>query len=1481
MNNLLFLGLIILISIITCLYFDCSLKEGLENEEELLKKRLKNKDELKQIMNSTSCTIDDRCDYIDQSTKEVMVLKEDGTYDVLKKKRYDSEINPNIIEISNENNIIERKIQTNLKIEPFSYREGLTNMSSEQKAINLQQQKCNSSPNCANLGENCGWCNDYNTKFDGKITDIGRVIWTNQGETGSGTGEEKIAGNVEGGTDVFCSGESWFYPNGDQDKINSCQISKDRKLCSLLKSCEDFGREDLSKDLQKKLQNECGFCPTTGKGVPTNTPVLNDAGVEISRMPKYTNPLPDGSSSPDICPLPPDLQERGTLGPGQECTDFLSNNPCLRDTYSTGPHSPECYADLFKKRGSKYFGDIPLSKKDMEWFKRDKTGSDRMSGGEVGSNPNRNEFIEMASDLWQKENRPRELEKSVPSLSNMFDKLAQQTEDPCYSKSNNAKLFYTDVNMNPCSHQEKHNRGNKLCQPNKEEEVVGEYVDKDGNNTALKKGTILSHLNNYNGAECESFKTMEKWMEDRNIPVNPINYQKYKSDYNTEQANAWGNSNIEEATKQFKEGTSGKKGNSYKDFLKGVEQVMYSGRVQDKYKDNYKRPTSQLRYKAAELLKGVGEKPPPPPPMREGDYVEYVYSDVVLRGTLYKLKSETDDGGSEIKKALVMWDYFKGPNGEVFRGPTIGVCMRDVNKDISNFNLSDCILGINAAFKNTNDCDNYKEGDENRKNSCKRPSKQDILEVNKQRNFGWPQQPLIKATQSGYGQYLALEEDGYINAGYLSVIKRCKTDDEGCGAEDLNCKDNLEMNTNYYKPPQDCRLVDNGWAQCTKPCGGGTQTRTFEVEYPQGEGGIMCNDKLSALGPHSTSISFTENKRGNKVVDQRACNTQTCHPNANQTMKINGPNGNCLTKTYTNNGPIIGYGNCEEADKWKLEPVSSPMKPQTYKFRHVSNTLPLVDRQASYNPQYDPPWANKGKRNGTLTKLGKCEGECDSDADCLGNLKCLQRDNGESVPGCSGSGYNKTHDYCYDPADNTKLINKGATPSGSGKRLNRCEADCDSDNDCIGNLKCFQRNGYTSIPGCSGSGVNGYDYCYDPNWNKPKYLLPSINTIELNSGESGRGADGVWRSGPTTNEGKEGSGRLGLGNTTHSHIKFVQDEQNPAIKRLRREKFSNMEENENILDKIVNGISDFFNMFDDEKPKEIIEGATGSRSSIYDGGGYYMGQSTDGTAEYYDTMSKSASESHHSIGCVDNGEVPRVGLYKCNNSTNSSKNGRLYPFKGNVSCNEGTKWNHCNSGNICEINCPGGSCTPHNGNMYMVKKVEFYESRSNHSPNNAGSRHNGPFRDSKFIISTKNFGSKINVDSYAALWDYAKPVDSLIGDMTVSYMGADQGWGNRTGSVRVVLFNKNREIEFNGRFTIQTKHSRNSSSRKTYTQHEYNYNTSNFNSKGIIEPGARIIVVHRSTGWGHQSYLKGAKITFNKSTKNFCSYNANGSPVPT
>ena len=56
---------------------------------------------------------------------------------------------------------------------------------------------------------------------------------------------------------------------------------------------------------------------------------------------------------------------------------------------------------------------------------------------------------------------------------------------------------------------------------------------------------------------------------------------------------------------------------------------------------------------------------------------------------------------------------------------------------------------------------------------------------------------------------------------------------------------------------------------------------------------------------------------------------------------------------------------------------------------------------------------------------GACEGDCGSNSDCLGSLKCWKRKDHapggtdgrlESVPGCLGQGEFK-FDYCYDPAE--------------------------------------------------------------------------------------------------------------------------------------------------------------------------------------------------------------------------------------------------------------------------------------------------------------------------------------------------------------------------------------------------------------------------------------------------------------------------------
>ncbi|KAI2506108.1 hypothetical protein MHU86_8339 [Fragilaria crotonensis] len=45
---------------------------------------------------------------------------------------------------------------------------------------------------------------------------------------------------------------------------------------------------------------------------------------------------------------------------------------------------------------------------------------------------------------------------------------------------------------------------------------------------------------------------------------------------------------------------------------------------------------------------------------------------------------------------------------------------------------------------------------------------------------------------------------------------------------------------------------------------------------------------------------------------------------------------------------------------------------------------------------------------------GECEGDCDTDSHCEGNLVCFQKDEDVPVPGCRGTDNSRT-DYCVDP----------------------------------------------------------------------------------------------------------------------------------------------------------------------------------------------------------------------------------------------------------------------------------------------------------------------------------------------------------------------------------------------------------------------------------------------------------------------------------
>ena len=82
-------------------------------------------------------------------------------------------------------------------------------------------------------------------------------------------------------------------------------------------------------------------------------------------------------------------------------------------------------------------------------------------------------------------------------------------------------------------------------------------------------------------------------------------------------------------------------------------------------------------------------------------------------------------------------------------------------------------------------------------------------------------------------------------------------------------------------------------------------------------------------------------------------------------------------------------------------------------------------------PTSQPGVVNYIGECGSNYKCDLCEGDCDSDSDCAGDLICLQRDGFEAVPGCSGAGGARdvyAKDICVDKQAS---LSPSALPSAS------------------------------------------------------------------------------------------------------------------------------------------------------------------------------------------------------------------------------------------------------------------------------------------------------------------------------------------------------------------------------------------------------------------------------------------------------------------
>ena len=81
-------------------------------------------------------------------------------------------------------------------------------------------------------------------------------------------------------------------------------------------------------------------------------------------------------------------------------------------------------------------------------------------------------------------------------------------------------------------------------------------------------------------------------------------------------------------------------------------------------------------------------------------------------------------------------------------------------------------------------------------------------------------------------------------------------------------------------------------------------------------------------------------------------------------------------------------------------------------------------------------------------------------------MKCYQRFGTEPVPNCLGEGVDK-RDYCaYKTSNYLWYIGNREDPGILGE----CEGDCDNDSQCIGDMICFERTGFTPVPFCDGVG---------------------------------------------------------------------------------------------------------------------------------------------------------------------------------------------------------------------------------------------------------------------------------------------------------------------------------------------------------------------------------------------------------------------------
>lgn len=147
----------------------------------------------------------------------------------------------------------------------------------------------------------------------------------------------------------------------------------------------------------------------------------------------------------------------------------------------------------------------------------------------------------------------------------------------------------------------------------------------------------------------------------------------------------------------------------------------------------------------------------------------------------------------------------------------------------------------------------------------------------------------------------------------------------------------------------------------------------------------------------------------------------------------------------------------------------------------MMKTPRVMLKAGTVDGQLDSSPGSGAKAAGSLVE---CQGDCDKDEDCSGIMRCFKRSGFEQVPGCDGKGI-EGWAYCIVPSQELLPITKVGPGEDYDNLLAECQGHCQANSDCVSGLKCFKRSDTEPVPGCSGAGGSGWNYCYDPAKYKP------------------------------------------------------------------------------------------------------------------------------------------------------------------------------------------------------------------------------------------------------------------------------------------------------------------------------------------------------------------------------------------------------------